>query len=165
MPRQRAGKYEVSLRLPLDGLYAEEEMQIEFRVARFDVARASSTERSLVKVQGVEVELKAAAGELPARKTTGVEFILRDAPTGKAITDLKPYLGAMGHLILIHQDGITLVHSHPDERQPDVGHNGAIPFLVRFPKPGIYRGWSQFQRNGSILTSDFIVEASEGSGQ
>src|SRR5437773_679464 len=30
--RQAAGKYQVTLRLPLDGLYAQEEMQIEFRV-------------------------------------------------------------------------------------------------------------------------------------
>src|ERR1700693_3747758 len=31
-PHQRAGKYEITLRLPADGLYAQEEMQIEFRV-------------------------------------------------------------------------------------------------------------------------------------
>ena len=71
----------------------------------------------------------------------------------------------MGHLILIHQDGITFVHSHPDERVPDAGHDGKVPFLVRFPKPGIYRGWSQFQRDGKVLTGDFIVEATEGAGQ
>ena len=32
VPRQRAGKYEVTLRLPSDGLYAGVEMEIEFRV-------------------------------------------------------------------------------------------------------------------------------------
>ena len=32
MPSARAGKYEVSLRLPVDGLAAQEEMQIEYRV-------------------------------------------------------------------------------------------------------------------------------------
>jgi hypothetical protein len=134
------------------------------RTSRFDVRRASPEHRSLVKnVEGVEIELQ--TGQLPARRTTGVTFQLRDAASGRAITDLQPYLGAMGHLILIHQDGVTFVHSHPDERQPDVGRDGKVPFLVRFPKSGLYRGWSQFQRNGNILTSDFIVEATEGAGQ
>jgi hypothetical protein len=131
---------------------------------RFDVRRAPAETRSLVKkVEGVEIEMQ--SGSLPARRTTGVTFTLRDAATGRAITDLQPYLGAMGHLILIHQDGITFVHSHPDERVPDAGRDGKVPFLVRFPKPGIYRGWSQFQRHGNVLTGDFIVEATEGAGQ
>jgi hypothetical protein len=141
-------------------------MMVKIRVqgkdaGKFDLSKA---ERSLVrKVEGVVVELS--DGSLPIKKTTGVTFHLRDAATGQAVTDLEPYLGAMGHLILIHQDGVTFVHSHPDERLPDVGRNGSVPFLVRFPKPGLYRGWSQFQRRGNILTSDFVVEASEGSGQ
>jgi hypothetical protein len=134
------------------------------KTERFDVRRAPAETKSLVKkVEGVEIELQ--SGSLPARRTTGVTFTLRDAATGRAITDLQPYLGAMGHLILIHQDGITFVHSHPDERVPDAGHDGKVPFLVRFPKPGMYRGWSQFQRDGKILTGDFIVEATEGTGQ
>jgi hypothetical protein len=134
------------------------------RTNPFDVRSAPAASRSLVKkVEGVEIELR--PGQLPARKTTGVTFHLRDAATGQALTDLQPYLGAMGHLILIHQDGVTFVHSHPDERLPEVGRNGTVPFLVRFPKSGLYRGWSQFQRNGNILTSDFIVEATEGAGQ
>jgi len=133
--------------------------------ARFDVTRASTDARSPVKKNaGTQVELDT-GGRLPARKTTGVTFRLRDAATGRAITDLQPYLGAMGHLILIHQDAVTFVHSHPDEREPGVGRDGNVPFLVRLPKPGLYRGWSQFQRNGAILTTDFIVEAAEGSAQ
>ena len=98
---------------------------------------------------------------MPARKTIRLPLSLTDAATGQAVTDLDPYLGAMGHLILIHQDGVTFVHSHPDERVPGVGRDGTVPFLARFPKAGFYRGWSQFQRRGSILTTDFIVQAVE----
>jgi hypothetical protein len=128
---------------------------------RYDLARA---ERSLTKkTADMQIKLDTSAG-LPARKTTGIVFRLRDT-AGKPITDLQPYLGAMGHLILIHQDAVTFVHSHPDERIDGVGRDGNIPFLVRFPKPGLYRGWSQFQRNGAVHTTDFIVEASEGSTQ
>jgi len=115
-------------------------------------------------VEGVQVEL-AATGSLPAKKTMAITFHLKDAATGSAITDLQPYLGAMGHLILVHQDAVTFVHSHPDERQAGAGRDGTVPFLVRFPKAGLYRGWTQFRRNGNILTSDFVVQAVEESAQ
>ncbi len=127
---------------------------------RFDLAKASAGDRSLVKrVEGTTVEVKTPGDSLPIKKTTGLTIHLTDAATGQAVTDLEPYLGAMGHLILIHQDAVTFVHSHPDERISGVGRDGTVPFLVRFPKPGLYRGWSQFQRQGSILTSDFILRA------
>jgi len=176
------GVFRLSYRFPAGGDYhlfadlaprgaGSQVMMVKVRVqgtsaARFDLTKAAAAERSPVKkVEGVEVELKTPEGSLPAKKTTGIAFHLTDAATGQAITDLQPYLGAMGHLILIHEDAVTFVHSHADERQPDAGRNGAIPFLVRFPKAGLYRGWTQFQRNGNILTSDFILQAAEGSGK
>jgi hypothetical protein len=132
--------------------------------SRYDLARAAAARAVVKRVEGTQVEL-AAGGSLPIRKTTSLTFHLKDAATGRSVTDIQPYLGAMGHLILIHQDGVTFVHSHPDERIDGVGRDGQVPFLVRFPKPGLYRGWSQFQRNGAVLTTDFILEASEGAGQ
>ena len=72
--------------------------------------------------------------------------------------DLQPYLGAMAHLMLLHQDGITFVHSHPDESDPANGQRGTLTFLARFPKPGIYRGWLQFQRADQVQTAAFTWE-------
>lgn len=37
------------------------------------------------------------------------------AKDGKPVTDLAPYLGAMGHLVIISQDLKEFVHSHPHE--------------------------------------------------
>jgi hypothetical protein len=54
--------------------------------------------------------------------------------------------------MLVHEDGVTFVHSHPDE-------NGGLNFLSRFPKPGLYRGWLQFKRNGRVCTADFLFRA------
>lgn len=34
---------------------------------------------------------------------------------GKPVTMLRPYLGAMGHLIIISRDGTQFVHAHPHE--------------------------------------------------
>jgi YtkA-like len=109
-------------------------------------------------VDGVKVALTADPAKLPVGRSLNITFSLQDAATNAPITDLEPYLGAMAHLMLIHQDGSTFVHSHPDETDPKNGHNGLITFLARFPKPGFYRGWLQFQRGGKVETATFTWE-------
>lgn len=42
---------------------------------------------------------------------------------GKPVTTLRPYLGAMGHLVIISQDGTQFVHAHPHEPH-QVGEHG-----------------------------------------
>lgn len=100
---------------------------------------------------------------IPAQKTSLVTFELRDQLAGGPVLDLQPYLGAMGHLVMIHQDGTTYVHSHPDERDETNGKKGTVTFLVRPPKPGLYRGWFEFQRSGKLTRVDFVftVKASQ----
>jgi hypothetical protein len=39
------------------------------------------------------------------------------------------------------------------------GENGVIPFLVRLPTPGAYKGWLQVQRAGRIDTVEVELEA------
>jgi hypothetical protein len=88
----------------------------------------------------------------PARmavgKTVPVTIRIKDT------ANLEPYLGAMGHLILIHEDAVTFVHSHPDDST-----GGPLVFQARFPKPGRYRAWFQFQRAGKVYTSELRFEA------
>ena len=108
---------------------------------------------------GLKVEFPGAMKAIGTRKTQSLVFEVSDQISGAPATNLEPYLGAMGHLILIHEDGVTLVHSHPDERIPEVGKNGRVAFLARFPKPGNYRGWAQFQRDGKVVTSAFVMSA------
>jgi hypothetical protein len=105
-------------------------------------------------VDGTRVQLVREPAVPVARANNTWTFALADAATG-APAELEPYLGAMGHLVLVHQDGETYVHSHPDEAD---GHSGGpVSFAVRFPKPGLYKAWGQFQRAGRILTADFVV--------
>jgi hypothetical protein len=105
----------------------------------------------------------------PPPSSPGVALAWPDGtPAGKTIPltatvnpsdGLEKYLGAMGHVILIHEDGVSFVHSHPDERDGGGASGGVIRFLARFPKAGRYRGWAQFQRNGVLSTADFSAEA------
>jgi hypothetical protein len=106
----------------------------------------------------VRVQIEPPEGGVPAGKTVVVRASLRDAK-GRPVTDLEPWLGAIAHLLLVHQDAQTFAHAHPDERDPALGRDGQIPFLVRLPKPGLYRGWLQFQRGGRVITEEIALEA------
>lgn len=124
------------------------------------VFNLSGSERKTKSVAGdATVDFPGANNVVTSRKTIPLALQVNDSATGNPVTDLQPYLGAMGHLILIHEDGVTMVHSHPAE---ETAPTGAIPFLARFPKAGLYRGWVQFRRGGSVRTADFVISAAEG---
>ena len=87
---------------------------------------------------------------------TNVQFRFIDG-VGKPVSDLQPYLGAMGHLVIINEDGKEYVHSHPVSNAK-TAPNGAVEFTAHFPKPGIYKAWGQFQRNGTVFTVPYVLE-------
>jgi hypothetical protein len=100
-------------------------------------------------------DLKFTWGEtssLPPKKTFILALTVTDAKH-QPVTDLQPYLGALAHLVLVHEDGITFVHSHADELDAHNGKDGTIRFLTRLPKEGNYRGWAQISRHGEVVTT------------
>ena len=42
-----------------------------------------------------------------------LNFHLTDTATGRPITDLQTYLGAFGHTLIMSEDMVDYVHSHP----------------------------------------------------
>jgi hypothetical protein len=102
------------------------------------------------------VELSPSAIE--SKRTSVVVAAIHDRITSAAVTDLENYLGARAHLMLIHEDAVTFVHSHPDERAATTRQDGVVPFLVRLPKPGRYKAWLQFMRSGVLNTVELAVE-------
>ena len=88
-------------------------------------------------------------------------FTLTDAKTGRLVTDLQPYLGAFGHaLLILSEDMRDYIHSHPFEAESDVskGVDGpTVTFEGYMPRAGRYRAWSQFQRNGEVVTIPFTL--------
>jgi hypothetical protein len=97
-------------------------------------------------------------GGVPVGRTVTVTAVLTDA-MGRPVRDLEPWLGALGHLLLVHHDVETFAHAHPDDREVGVGKNGRVPFLVRLPRPGQYKGWLQVRRKGSVETVEVALEA------
>lgn len=84
-----------------------------------------------------------------------VSFRIADS-NGGPVTDLEPYLGAMGHLVIISADGSKYVHAHPNESSQ--GESGEVSFQAHFTSPGTYKGWGQFQRAGKVHTIPFVAK-------
>lgn len=73
---------------------------------------------------------------------------------GSPITNLQPYLGGMGHLVVIGAKTGEYVHAHPEsETAPD----GKVLFAVHFRQPGLYKAWGQFQRQGRVFTVPVVL--------
>lgn len=112
-----------------------------------------------VTVSGVTANLSAVDGSFPIGKNTLVEVQLTDSG-GKPVLDTEPWLGAAGHMMIIHQDGQTVVHSHPKEDAETVAMSkeGKFRFMARFPKAGLYKAYAQFSHQGEIKTFGFVLD-------
>src|SRR5882724_6118982 len=87
----------------------------------------------------------------PEQPLAGLEtklFFRVDPPDG-----LEPYLGAWAHMVTVSEDLIDLLHLHPF-----LADGGPlVQFNVIFPRLGLYRIWTQFQRKGVVNTVVFTV--------
>ncbi len=110
-----------------------------------------------------------------------LNFHLTDTATGRPITDLQTYLGAFGHTLIMSEDMVDYVHSHPLDILAQPNDDGGPPvFLIPpgadlerirggpdvtfeglMPKPGLYRAWTQFRRNDKIHTFAFTFRVVE----
>lgn len=82
-------------------------------------------------------------------------FLINDAENKQPITNLEPYLGAVGHVVALDRNVETYLHVHPiDEhaKGPDA------KFMTSFPSSGIYKIWGQFQHEGKVFTVPFVIE-------
>ena len=120
----------------------------------------------LVKVlAGVRVELTLSPSEPQGGKNVTLNYHLSNEMTGEPLKDLQPYLGAWGHTLILSEDGRDYIHSHPRALIPDVADRTKIisgpdvSFDAFLPRVGRYRVWSQFQRNGELLTVQFTIAA------
>ncbi|MBI4784584.1 MAG: hypothetical protein HY785_25205 [Oscillatoriophycideae cyanobacterium NC_groundwater_1537_Pr4_S-0.65um_50_18] len=87
-----------------------------------------------------------------------LRFNLQDAISYQPIADLQPYLSEKGHLVIVRQSSEltreNYIHAHAVH--DTAAHQ--VHFATRFPQPGKYKLWGQFNRGGEIITADFWVE-------
>lgn len=76
-------------------------------------------------------------------------------PAGQPLADLQPYLGAMGHLVVLSGDGKEYVHAHPADGKTAPG---VVAFQAHFPKAALYKGWGQFRWKDAVRVVPFVVK-------
>lgn len=79
--------------------------------------------------------------------------LFRISRDGAPVTDLEPYLGAYGHLVVLREGDLAYVHVHPEERVVDDG----VRFWLSVPGPGRYRMFFDFQLAGVVRTAEFTL--------
>ena len=99
-----------------------------------------------------------------------LHFAFTDATTGKPVEDLKPFLAAAGHVVVMRADGETFAHEHAEVEDADGRPVFALPgerfgpeldVHAEFDTPGVYQLWGQFRlADGEVLTVPVTVEAS-----
>jgi hypothetical protein len=101
-------------------------------------------------VDGFTARLASTTPLAAGKNLSLVVSLVRD---GAPVRDLEPFLGAMGHLIIVSADRARFVHSHPVA----ASRGPAVSFQCRFPAPGVYKAWAQFQHAGRVLTIPFTL--------
>ncbi|MDF2440203.1 MAG: hypothetical protein JWN98_1187, partial [Abditibacteriota bacterium] len=125
-----------------------------------------------------EVALMPMPMPLRAGEDSMLHFQVRDA-AGKPVKDLQPYLGAMGHCVILSSDTESYLHSHPMEgggnhdmskmgdmknmkhSAPPKSGGPDVMFHTNFPSAGQYKAWGQFMHKGKVITAAFIVNVGE----
>ncbi len=153
--------FRLAVRLPLPGMYrvladyypADSVPQLS--VNTFFVSGPSQPAHLTLSRQPCRAENLTATLETdPARLIAGLESKLifsLDPADG-----LEPYLGAWGHMLAASEDLIDLLHVHPFL----ANGNSRAQFNVIFPRPGMYRIWTQFQRKSQVNTVVFTLPVS-----
>ena len=90
-----------------------------------------------------------------------MQLLFRLSRNDQPLTDLEPYLGAMGHCVIISQDTQTYLHCHPEQvfpPTPQTRGGPVVAFHTLFPRAGRYKIWAQFKRGGKVFVADFVVD-------
>ena len=66
----------------------------------------------------------------------------------------EPYLGALGHVVIIDEKMEEFIHVHPSSTELPV-------FEAHFSKPGMYKLWAEFKLDGRVHAFPFVLEITE----
>jgi len=112
--------------------------------------------RPTATVDGYKVELE---GTPVAGAMAMVTMTVRRG--GKPVGDLQPYLGALGHMVIIGASDLSYAHVHP----MDMGMGpGQVMFHLEIASAGTYRFFFQFQHLDVVRMAAFTVEVPRSGG-
>ncbi len=127
-------------------------------------------------------DLSATLSYAPANFVAGLyghlNFYLTDTSTGRPVTDLQTYLGAFGHTLILSEDMVDYVHSHPiDLRSSFDEDSGPMLFMIPMgvdpetlrggpeitfdglmPRAGRFRSFTQFRWRDELHTFAYTFD-------
>ena len=88
------------------------------------------------------------------------ELQLSVSRDGVPVTDLQPYLGAYGHLVVLRAGDLAYLHVHPlgEPGDPSVAPGPHVEFATTAPSAGTYRLFLDFRHGDVVRTAAFTVE-------
>jgi hypothetical protein len=165
---KQKGRFEVQTNFPQGGNYTlvsdykpvGKTEQVSLMQVKVTGKPAALTITDFTKIKSIsDTKVTLTTDSLKAGKETMLVFRMQQA-NGQPITDLQPYLGERGHLVIMKNSTpltrTDYIHAHAVQH----GTGGEVHFMTTFPKAGKYKMWGQFNRNGKIVTADFWVNVS-----
>jgi hypothetical protein len=119
-----------------------------YRTRPLRESRRAGSDRWRTSVDGYDVEL--AAEDYGAGEEGVARFTVQRA--GRPVRDLQPYLGALGHTVLLRFGDVAYTHVHPKEGDPGPGR---IDFDVAYPRGAAAVVFFQFRHEGRVHTARF----------
>ena len=100
--------------------------------------------------------LTPASGKFIAGQSMQMQGVISKDGSEIDANTLDNYLGAKAHIVVIRLDDKEYLHVHPEVTA------GRFDIHTTFDKPGIYRGWIQFNADGKLHTIDFTMNVLPG---
>jgi hypothetical protein len=107
-----------------------------------------------------EYAVSLASSPTPAKTGSDVDLAFKLTRNGSPVTDLQDYLGALGHSVILSEGDLQFIHGHPTETDL-TKQTGIVDFMVNFPEAKKYKVFTQFQRDGKVFTTDFVIEVQQ----
>lgn len=127
-------------------------------VLRKELVVRTATNLKDVKYPGLTKDLKAIVKDVTAvaspdpsalNRPSNINFALTRG--GKAVNDLKPYLAAFGHVVVLKQGAPELyLHLHPGNIVDET--KAIVPFTATFSSAGRYTAFAEFKIGKDVLT-------------
>ncbi len=153
---------------PVGGIDQQIAFTLPVGVSRTQVP-AYEPDKNLTKTFGdYQITLKTSEVLSAAKMSLGkqtISFTIVDKTTKKGVSNLKPYLGSFGHLVMINETTFDYLHVHPTNLTLLPANAKGGPTVDFLPigiygafKEGNYRVFAQFNHNGNLLVADFTVK-------
>lgn len=100
---------------------------------------------------GYTLDLIPEGGSFTAGKLAHIQGVLKKGGKEMDAASLENYLAAKAHMVVVGIDDKNYLHVHPEVK------DGKFDLHTTFEKAGVYRGWVQFQADGKVRTTDYVI--------